>query len=224
MFNRSVRAPAEVKTASPCVWATLAGCTHPVTAHARPTYWETTVDQDDSDEGLMQRFIDGDAGAFDVLFERYGAPLHGYLWRLLGDRALVDDLTQTTFLSLVRARGRFRPGARFRPWLYAIATNAARDHLRRTHERLTATGELPADAASEEAPEPDAPLDAAVQRALAQLPESWRTVVVMHRFEELPFAEIAEVLGTTEGAVKVRAHRGYERLRELLGDVYKELT
>jgi RNA polymerase sigma-70 factor (ECF subfamily) len=63
-----------------------------------------------------------------------------------------------------------------------------------------------------------------VQRALAQLPESWRTVVVMHRFEELPFAEIAEALGTTEGAVKVRAHRGYARLRELLGGLWKELS
>ena len=172
----------------------------------------------------MQRFRAGDAAAFDALFARYGAPLHGYLWRLVADRALVEDLTQATFLSLVRARGRFRPGARFRPWLYAIATNAARDSLRRRRERLTATGELPADLAAEQAPPQDAPLDAAVQRALAQLPESWRTVVVMHRFEELPFAEIAEALGTTEGAVKVRAHRGYARLRELLGDVWKELS
>jgi RNA polymerase sigma factor (sigma-70 family) len=197
--------------------------TRRVTAQACPTYRETTVAQDDSDEELMQRFIDGDTGAFDALFARYGAPLHGYLWRLLGDRALVDDLTQTTFLSLVRARGRFRPGSRFRPWLYAIATNAARDHLRRSHERVTATGELPTELAAEEVPTEDAPLQAAVQRALAQLPESWRTVVVMHRFEGMPFAEIAEALDTTEGAVKVRAHRGYERLRTLLGDVYKEL-
>jgi RNA polymerase sigma-70 factor (ECF subfamily) len=182
------------------------------------------LERDDSDEALMQRFSNGDAEAFDVLFARHGAALHGYLWRLLGDRALVDDLTQTTFLSLVRARGRFRPGARFRPWLYAIATNAARDSLRRRRERLTATGELPADLAAEQAAPQDAPLDAAVQRALAQLPESWRTVVVMHRFEELPFAEIAEALGTTEGAVKVRAHRGYARLRELLGGLWKELS
>lgn len=172
----------------------------------------------------MQRFCDGEAAAFEALFARYGAALHGYLWRLLGDRALVEDLTQATFLSLVRARGRFRPGSRLRPWLYAIATNAARDHLRRGHERLTATGELPADLASEQSAPRDAPLEAAVQRALAQLPESWRTVVVMHRFQELPFSEIAEALGTSEGAVKVRAHRGYARLRELLGPLWKELS
>ena len=171
----------------------------------------------------MQRFRAGDAAAFDALFARYGAPLHGYLWRLVADRALVEDLTQATFLSLVRARGRFRDGSRLRPWLYAIATNAARDHLRRGRERLTATGELPAGPASEQEEPPDAALQAAVQRALAQLPESWRSVVVMHRFEELPFAEIAEALDTTEGAVKVRAHRGYERLRELLGPLWKEL-
>ena len=187
-------------------------------------YGGSTVRRDDSDEELMQRFSHGDAEAFEVLFARHAAPLHGYLWRLLGDRALVEDLTQATFLSLVRARGRFREGSRFRPWLYAIATNAARDHLRRGRERLTATGELPTGLAAEPQPTADAPLDAAVQRALAQLPESWRTVVVMHRFEELPFSEIAEALDTTEGAVKVRAHRGYERLRELLGPLWKELS
>ena len=178
----------------------------------------------ETDEALMLRFRDGDAAAFDALFGRHGAALQRYLWRLLGDRALVEDITQATFLSLVRARARFRPGARFRPWLYAIATNAARDHLRHPREPLTPTGELPAEIAAEQQPQTDAPLEAAVQRALTRLPDSWRSVVVMHRFEEMPFAQIAQALGTTEGAVKVRAHRGYERLRQLLGPLQHEMS
>jgi RNA polymerase sigma factor (sigma-70 family) len=172
----------------------------------------------------MERFCQGDACAFDALFERYVGPLHAYLWRLVGDQALAEDLTQASFLSLVRARGRFRRGARVRPWLYAIATNAARDSLRRTREQLTPNGELPEPEEAEEAQPADAGLQEAVQRALAQLPESWRLAVVLHRFEGLSLTEIAEVLGTTETAVKLRAHRGYERLRELLRGVWEEAS
>lgn len=171
----------------------------------------------------MERFCQGEARAFEVLFGRYAPPLHRYLGRLVRDKQLVEDLLQVTFLSLVRARGRFRRGARFRPWLYAIATNAARDALRRHHEQLTPEGELPAVAAQSADPE-DTGLQEAVRSALAQLPESHRLVVVMHRFEEMPFAEIAEVLDASEGAVRARAHRGYERLRELLRGVWEEMA
>ena len=73
----------------------------------------------------MERFCSGDASAFTVLFTRHGPSVRGYLWKLVRDGPLADDLTQTTFLSVTRARGRFIPGARFKPWLYAIATNGA---------------------------------------------------------------------------------------------------
>lgn len=177
----------------------------------------------ESDEVLMERFQKGDAAAFDALFARYARPMHAYLWRLTGDRASVEDLVQATFLSLVRARNRYRGGARFRPWLYAIATNAARDHHRRRRgDPLAGSGELPQALATEEPPLEDAGLRAAVRRALAQLPENQRLAVVLLRFEELSVAEIAELLETSEGAVKLRAHRGYERLRELLQSLWEE--
>src|SRR5215470_14654498 len=96
-----------------------------------------------SDEMLMTSFLGGDSGAFDLLFERYRQRIYLYLRRLAGATA-AEDLTQTTFLSVVRGRDCFARGARFRPWLYAIATNAARDHLRRRRfEQLSADGELP---------------------------------------------------------------------------------
>ncbi|ATB37237.1 DNA-directed RNA polymerase sigma-70 factor [Cystobacter fuscus] len=171
----------------------------------------------------MARFCQGDARAFDVLFQRYARPIHGYLARMTGQVAAAEDLSQQTFLSLVKARGRFQEGSRVKPWLYAIATNAARDWLRRKRpEELTDEGELPAQVASEHGGTRDLGLENAVQRALAQLPEGQRIPIVLHRFEGMGFAEIAESMGLTESAVKVRAHRGYARLRELLSALEQE--
>ncbi|MGV3621954.1 MAG: RNA polymerase sigma factor, partial [Archangium sp.] len=100
------------------------------------------------------------------------------------------------------------------------ATNAARDFGRRSKfEKVTDEGVLP-DSEAEGGPEADPGLEKAVKHALAQLPEAMREAIVMHRFEGLSFAEIAEHAGVTESAVKVRAHRGYERLRELLKGVW----
>jgi len=170
----------------------------------------------------MVRFVDGDRGAFEALFERYREPVYAYLSRIV-DKRTSEDLLQTTFLSVIRARGRFDRGARFKPWLYAIATNAARDFLRRHRaEQLTAEGELSAHEEATRAPEVDPGLQKAVARALQQLPESQRLAIVMHRFQNLTFAEIAEALDLTESAVKVRAHRGYQRLRELLKKLWEE--
>ena len=92
----------------------------------------------------MLRFIDGDRGAFDVLYQRYREPIAAYLTRIVG-RGSAEDLLQVTFLSLVRARGRYQRNARFRPWLYAIATNAARDYLRRRRTEQVSTLDSPAD-------------------------------------------------------------------------------
>ena len=177
----------------------------------------------ESDETLMTRFCQGDTRAFDALFQRHARPVHGYLCRLTGSPAAAEDLVQQTFLSLVRSRGRFLEGARVKPWLYAIATNAARDWQRRRRpEDLTAAGELPTSVPAE-APAPrDAGLERAVQKALAQLPEGQRLPIMLHRFEGMGFAEIAEAMGLTETAVKVRAHRGYARLRELLAALREE--
>src|SRR5688500_15057899 len=117
----------------------------------------------ETDEELMERFVAGDTGAFDALFSRHAKPLQGYLTRFAG-RSAAADLVQTAFLSLVRARGRYQKGARFRPWLYAIAANAARDSLRRGKaEELTEDGSVPQDVGVEPAPLRDAGLERAVQ-------------------------------------------------------------
>lgn len=172
-----------------------------------------------SDEELMAAWVQGDEAAFEHLFVRYAPLLSGLLRRQVGpDEA--GDLVQQTFLQLHRARLDFAPGARLRPWLLTIALNLGREHLRRQARRRTGTlgdidpaahGAAPAGQALEG--REDA---ARVRAALAALPQAQREVIELHWFQGLPFAQVAALLGSTAGAVKVRAHRGYQRLRGLL--------
>jgi RNA polymerase sigma-70 factor (ECF subfamily) len=133
---------------------------------------------------------------------------------MVRDAALVEDLTQMTFLSVVRSRDRYLRGAPVVPWLLSIAANAARDSLRRKKpgiEEPTATGE-PGDVPVEPV-QSDPGLQKQLERALAQLPESQREAVVLHKVHGLSFDQIAEMFGTSSTAVRIRAHRGYEKLK-----------
>jgi RNA polymerase sigma-70 factor (ECF subfamily) len=172
----------------------------------------------------MERFCRGDESAFETLYARHAPPTLAFLTRMVRDQALAEDLLQTTFLSVVRARGRYQPGTAVRSWVFAIAANAGRDALRRRRARredLSTTG------ASPEGVAPGTPLvdpgaARAVEAALMRLPVDQREAVVLHKMQELSFEEIAAALGITVGAAKVRAHRGYERLRVLLAPLGPE--
>ena len=168
----------------------------------------------------MRRYVSVDQHAFTALFTRYTGRIYGYLLHCTGNRALAEDLAQQTWLRLHHARATFRDGARVAPWIYTIAANLHRDHARshrRAGEELTQDGRAPEPSASPSAKgAPELDRAAAVQAALGSLPEGQRDVIVLHRWHDLGFAEIAEILHTSEAAVKVRAHRGYVKLRELL--------
>lgn len=164
----------------------------------------------------MLRYAGGDEGAFRELFARYATFVVRLIKRQVWREADAQDLAQQTFLQLHRARRDFRPGNKLRPWLATIALNLARDHLRRRGRRP--------ETALEDAPEPVAPApvedDGTARRvrdALATLPRDQRQVIELHWFDELPFQEIAAVVGASTGAVRVRAHRGYVTLRKALG-------
>jgi RNA polymerase sigma factor (sigma-70 family) len=162
----------------------------------------------------MAAHVAGDRTAFARLFERWSPRLRQLFVRggLRNDDAL--DLVQQSFLHLHRARADFRPGSALRPWLYTIALSLRRQFMRRL-------GRKPEHEFDEAGVEPTAgPTDAAdglddhhVRRALADLPDSQREVIMLHWFEGLTFREVAEVVGATPTAVKVRAHRGYAKLR-----------
>lgn len=172
----------------------------------------------------MARFCDGDEDAFAVLYDRYAPQLEVFLRRFVRDRALAEDLLQTTFLSVVRARGRYTPTGGVRAWMYAIAANAGRDALRRRGARpeqafdpaLLADLASAGDGADPALPLSDPNVVRAVDQALQQLPAEQREAVLLHKMQGLSFPEIARALGTSVGAAKVRAHRGYQRLKALL--------
>ncbi len=174
----------------------------------------------------MSAYASGDRRSFTALFQRWAPRLHGFFMRALREPAAADDLLQMTFLKLHRARGSFRPLLRLRGWLYAIATRELREELRRRRHSPLASKEQQDEERHENADDPH-PLEArqratAVQTAIERLPESQRAVLYLHRYEEMTFAEIAQVLGTTEGAVKLRAFRAYEKLREELVELLDE--
>ena len=174
----------------------------------------------------MARIQGGDAAAFALLVRRYEGPLFAFLRRFLGNATDAEDVFQETFLKVHTNRGRFRLDAPFKPWLYRIATNAAKDRLRaRKRRRMLSifsahpsTPDVPlADTLPAPGPGPDAIAEASetaarLEAAVAKLPEKHRAVFLMARYEEMPYAAIAEALGIPEGTVKSRMNKAVATL------------
>lgn len=171
-----------------------------------------------TDEELMDRFCRGEHAALDTLYVRHARPVHGFLLRMVRESQAAQDLLQATFLSVIRGRGRFEPGSRFAPWLYTIAANAARDALRRT--RREAALPPPLDDEGTLLPEVSDPgARRKIEAAFAALPPDQREAVVLHKLEGWSFERIAEAFDISPTAARVRAHRGYEKLRAALADL-----
>lgn len=175
--------------------------------------------QDATDEDLMRAYVlEDDRQAFGVLFHRYAGRLLGVFRRSGVSDAIAQDMLQTTFLHVHRARRDFRLDGRFRPWLFAIGMNVRREHFRRKGRKPETSWDAERHPEPQQGPDTTTASDRLVRRALDALPESQREVILLHWYEGLSFPEIAEVVGSTHAAVKVRAHRGYNRLRAILGD------
>lgn len=170
-----------------------------------------------TDEELMERFCNGEHDAFEVLFARHAGRMQVFLTRMVRDGSLAEDLLQTTFLSVIRARGRFERGTRFAPWLLTIAANAARDALRRRRHIEAFSQESPSEPPSVPPGVGDPGIRKHIEEALQRLPVDQREAVVLSKVEGWSFEEIAALRGISVGAARVRAHRGYEKLRLLLG-------
>ncbi|MBW2463078.1 MAG: RNA polymerase sigma factor [Deltaproteobacteria bacterium] len=170
-----------------------------------------------SDEALMASYLAGDTDAFRRLFARYRGPLHRLMRRAVSDHHDAEELVQQTFLQLHRARDDFRTDSSLRPWLYTIALNVRHQYVRTTVRHRRKVRALSLERRGSATLPPDLLLHRLVHRALAALPVAQRTVVELHWFGGLSFGEIAERLGATPVAVRLRAHRGYRRLRESLG-------
>ncbi|HEX5098321.1 MAG TPA: RNA polymerase sigma factor [Polyangiaceae bacterium] len=168
-------------------------------------------------EQLMERYVGGDSDAFGELYRRVSPNLMGYLLRLTRNRERAEDLLQVTFSKLHRARESYLKGAPVLPWALAIARRSFLDERRAAKSRtedLSADGTLP-----EPAPVPEGvsnDVSDAIERALDGLPEAYREAIQLTKISGLSIAEAASVLGTSETAVKLRVHRGYNLLRKEL--------
>ena len=167
----------------------------------------------------MSAYVAGNARAFEQLFARLGPRVHAFFLRSFRDSSVADDLLQVTFMKVHRAKEQYDPALRVSPWVFTVAARVRLDELRkrlRQPEDADEEALARADAQAPRDPPPDTDLVDAVRAALEKLPESQRTVIHLHRYEGMTFPEIARVLGTTPGAVKLRAFRGYETLRKEL--------
>lgn len=175
----------------------------------------------------MARYQDGDASAFRELYALVAPRLLGYLLKMARSRPVADDLLQQTFLKVHRARAAYIRGTNPLPWIYSIAHRTFIDEARRTKRAIVKVGtedsvpEVAAGLTGESADRTDDGVDPELAKAaldaLAELPAAQREAVVLTKLDGKSVAEAAMIAGTTVGAMKVRAHRGYEMLRKLLG-------
>jgi len=172
-----------------------------------------------TDRDLMLEAAKGNIETFGVLFDRYHQRLFEFFYRLSGDVPTSQDLVQDVFLRMIRYRRTFGEQSEFRPWMYRIARTVRIDRFKK---RLVATS------LSERTAEPQAHVSAPervleqseesalLQRALLQLPEAKREILVLARFQELKYEQIASLLNVDVGVVKVRVHRATMELRDIV--------
>jgi len=190
----------------------------------------------DTDAQLMLRFKAGEVEAFEALFSRHSAALVGFAYRFVRNREAAEELAQEVFLRVHDAAPHYRPDAKFTTWLYRIATNICLNEVRRPrfragHQSLDSADDpdcRPVELADTAKPPADVLLQRravsdALRKALARLPQKQRAAFILNKYQELSYAEVAEVLGVTEKAVKSLIHRAKEGLASMLQPILTEL-
>jgi RNA polymerase sigma-70 factor (ECF subfamily) len=200
-----------------------------------PSHVAVTSAGDQSGQGLtdaqiMLRVKAGDDSAFEYLVQKYRRPMLGFMYRMAHNTAVAEDLAQEVFLRVYRSREKYEASAKFTTWLYRIASNLAVNHARDTRNQR------PENMVSLDEPDqdtgltmdlPDASLTAeeaivrrerlaAIRQRVEQLPERQKIALVMHKYQQMDYRQIAEVLKLSESAVKSLLFRAYETLREQL--------
>ncbi len=184
----------------------------------------------EADGQLMLRVKEGDEPSFALLLHRFRAPVCQFLYRMVHNQAVAEELAQEVFLRVYRARASYEPSAKFSTWLYRIATHLALNHIRdskndRYHLRPDDDSgdgpplQLVDGAASIEDRLLSASRAKRIREAVEALPEKQKLAVVLHKYQELDYRQIAELLGTSESAVKSLLFRAYESLRSRLADL-----
>lgn len=183
-----------------------------------------------SDAEIMLRVRDGEDSGFDILIEKYRKPMINFMYRMVHNQAVAEELAQEVFLRVYRSRATYRAEAKFTTWLYRIATNLGVNHARDTkYERAAQnvyldqpdpeTGTTPDVADATASVEEDLVRDErmrAIRQHVMALPERQRMAVLMHKYQDLDYKEIGQVLKLSESATKSLLFRAYQTLRESL--------
>jgi RNA polymerase sigma-70 factor (ECF subfamily) len=187
----------------------------------------------DPDVQLMLRVQQGEDGAFAELFQRLGPRVLQYVRRLVGQEARAEEITQDVFVQVFRFRQRYRPESRLSTWVFTIATNLSLNELRRPERQLRVDlweprKDQPGLREGPVLPDPDAvdpeegaaslELARALEAAVAELPPKQRAALLLSRLDGMAYRDVAEALGTTEGAVKALLFRATHGLRDRLRD------
>ena len=179
------------------------------------------------DAQLMLRVRDGDTDSFTILLERNRSPVINFLYRMVQNQAIAEELAQEVFLRVYRSRATYEPTAKFTTWLFRIATHLALNYIRdsRNEKGQESLDQevLEGVARQVEDRRPNIEQDMVrasrldeVRRAVETLPAKQRAAVLMHKYEELEYSQIARVLDCSESAVKSLLFRAYEALRARL--------
>lgn len=191
--------------------------------------------RDEANETLMVRFRGGDPRAFELLLERHQKPIFQFVFRSVGVKAVAEELTQETFLRVIKQKDHYEERARFTTWLYTLARNLCIDHSRRMQHRraksLDAVDEeghslleRTADKAlSVERQAVSEELQKKLRAAIETLPDDQREVFLLREEADLSFKEIAEIVGISENTVKSRMRYALTKLRSLLEE-YEDMA
>jgi len=203
------------------------------TSIAQPS-WDGRVNSNNAaseplerDAGLMMLVREGDQASFGLLLERHRGPVIHFLYRMVQNPAVAEELAQEVFLRVYRARESYEPSAKFTTWLFRIATHLGLNWIRdgkneRSHSSLD---EDTREGIARQVPDRTKTVEqrllyearlGEVRQAIESLPAKQRAAVMMHKYEELEYTEIANVLGCSESAVKSLLFRAYESLRARL--------
>jgi len=164
------------------------------------------------DRKVIERVLEGDTEAFNVLVRQWEKPIYNFIFRMIGDRDEAMDLCQDCFMKAFRELQTLKDRDRFSSWLYRIAHNTCLSSIRKSYGKTWV--ELDPDAGSTHS---SAENRLAVEKALQYLPEDQREVVVLKVFQSLKFEEIAAIQNAPVSTVKSRLYMGFEKLRSILG-------
>ncbi|MDR3676309.1 MAG: sigma-70 family RNA polymerase sigma factor [Acidobacteriota bacterium] len=187
----------------------------------------------ENDLDLMLRVRDGDTVSFEILLRRYRLPMVSYFRRMVRDQGLAEDLAQEVFLRVYKSRERYQPGAKFTTWLYRIATNLALNAIRDRKDEVSGTPGDDSDGGTEFErfidPQPtveqrlvQGDRERLIRQAVEALPENQRAAVLLHKYQEVDYRQIARILRVSESAVKSLLFRAYETLRIRLEPMLRE--